>query len=112
LQGAWAIVIALTGTFAQVINYVVAMDSIFYGLTAACLFVLRRRAAALGADRVDYLVPGHPWTTLLFIAAEWIVVLSTFAHDPKRSFIGLGIALAGLPAYFLWRAKHREGTTS
>jgi APA family basic amino acid/polyamine antiporter len=112
LQGAWAIVIALTGTFAQVINYVVAMDSIFYGLTAACLFVLRRRAAALGADRVDYLVPGHPWTTLLFIAAEWIVVLSTFAHDPKRSFIGLGIALAGLPAYFLWRAKNREATTS
>ncbi len=112
LQGVWAIVIALTGTFAQVINYVVAMDSIFYGLTAACLFVLRRRAAALGAAKIDYLVPGHPWTTLLFIAAEWVVVASTFAHDPKRSFIGLGIALAGLPAYFLWRAKNREATTS
>jgi APA family basic amino acid/polyamine antiporter len=50
-------------------------------------------------------VPGHPWTTLLFIAAEWLVVVSTFAHDAKRSLIGLGIALAGLPAYWLWRAK-------
>jgi APA family basic amino acid/polyamine antiporter len=112
LQGVWAIAIALTGTFAQVINYVVAMDSIFYGLTASCLFVLRRRAATLGEDKIDYRVPGHPWTTLLFIAAEWIVVASTFAHDPKRSFIGLGIALAGLPAYFLWRAKNREATGS
>jgi basic amino acid/polyamine antiporter, APA family len=109
LQGVWAIVIALTGTYAQVVNYVVAMDCVFFGLTAACLFVLRRRAAAAeGADAIDYRVPGHPWTTLLFIAAEWIVVVSTFAHDPKRSFIGLGIAIAGLPAYFLWRARNRK----
>ncbi|MGB2624006.1 MAG: amino acid permease [Candidatus Acidiferrum sp.] len=112
LQGVWAIVIALTGTYAQVINYVVAMDSIFFGLTAMCLFVLRRRAAERGSAPVAYRVPGHPWTTLLFIAAEWIVVASTFAHDPKRSSIGLGIAIAGLPAYYLWRARNkREGET-
>jgi hypothetical protein len=38
----------------------------------------------------------------------WLVVISTFAHDPRRSFIGLAIAIAGLPVYFLWRAKNRE----
>jgi basic amino acid/polyamine antiporter, APA family len=112
MQGVWAIAIALTGTFAQVVNYVTAMDCIFFGLTAVCLFVLRRRAAAQGMQKVDYAVPGHPWTTLLFIAAEWLVVASTFIHDPKRSFIGLAIAIAGLPAYFLWRAKSRQGTIS
>ncbi len=112
LQGVWAIVIALTGTYAQVVNYVVAMDSMFFGLTAVCLFVLRRRAAKDGSAAIEYRVPGHPWTTLLFIAAEWIVVVSTFAHDPKRSFIGLAIAIAGLPAYYLWRARNkREGKT-
>jgi APA family basic amino acid/polyamine antiporter len=99
LQGVWAIVIALAGTYAQVVNYVIAMDCIFFGLTAVCLFVLRRRAPA----PVSYRVPGHPWTTLLFIAAQWMIVASTFAHDPKRACIGLGIALAGLPIYFLWR---------
>ena len=107
LQGAWAIVIALTGTYAQVVNYVVAMDCIFFGLTAICLFVFRRRDAA-NANNIPFSVPGHPWTTLLFIAAEWMVVVSTFAQDPKRSFIGLGIACAGLPAYFLWRAKNKR----
>ena len=107
LQGVWAIVIALTGTYAQVVNYVVAMDSMFFGLTAVCLLVLRRRAADSGSPAIEFRVPGHPWTTLLFISAEWIVVVSTFAHDPKRSLIGLGIAFAGLPAYFLWRAKNR-----
>lgn len=106
LQGIWAIAIALTGTYAQVVNYVVAMDCIFFGLTACCLFVLRKRASADSA--IDYRVPGHPWTTLLFIAAEWIVVASTFAHDPVRSTIGLAIAAAGLPAYLLWRAKSRR----
>jgi APA family basic amino acid/polyamine antiporter len=110
LQGVWAIVIALTGTYAQVVNYVVAMDSMFFGLTAVCLLVLRRRAAVQGSAPIEFRVPGHPWTTLLFIAAEWIVVASTFAHDPKRSFIGLGIALAGLPAYYLWRERSRRET--
>jgi APA family basic amino acid/polyamine antiporter len=111
LQGVWAIIIALTGTYAQVVNYVVAMDSLFFGLTAVCLLVLRRRAAAPGADAMDFRVPGHPWTTLLFIAAEWAVVISTFARDPQRSFIGLGIAIAGLPVYFFWHAKNREATS-
>lgn len=102
LQGVWAIVIALTGTYAQVVNYVVAMDAIFFGLTAICLVVLRRQ----GAGQVDYSVPLHPWTTLLFIGAMWLVVTSTFLHDPLRSTIGLGIALAGLPAYLLWRKRN------
>jgi len=108
LQGVWAIVIALTGTYAQVVNYVVAMDSMFFGLTAVCLLVLRRRSADSGSPAIEFRVPGHPWTTLLFISAEWIVVVSTFAHDPKRSLIGLAIAIAGLPAYFFWRAKNRS----
>ncbi len=104
LQGVWAIVIALTGTYAQVVNYVIAMDCIFFGLTATCLFVFRYRSDQLA----NFRVPGHPWTTLLFIAANWLVVVSTFAQDPKRSFIGLGIAIAGLPVYFLWQGRTKS----
>ena len=104
LQGVWAMVIALTGTYAQVVNYVVAMDCIFFALTAACLFVMRRQQSG----EAPFRVPGHPWSTLLFIAAEVLVVVSTFAHDPVRSSIGLGIAAAGLPAYLLWAARNRR----
>lgn len=102
LQGGWAIVIALSGTYAQVVNYVVAMDAIFFGLTGLCLFVLRRRLT----NHVAFRVPGHPLTTVLFIAAMWLVVASTFIHDPIRSCIGLAIAAAGLPAYVLWRKSN------
>lgn len=104
LQGVWAIVIALTGTYAQVVNYVIAMDCIFFGLTAVCLFVLRRRKVE-DQELISFHVPGHPWVTLLFIAANWLIVISTFAHDPRRSFVGLAIALAGLPVYWFWRAR-------
>lgn len=104
LQGIWAIVIALSGTYAQVVNYVVAMDCLFIGLTAVCLFVLRARSAP-NESNAAFRVPGHPWSTLLFILAEWAVVISTFAHDPVRSFIGLAIAAGGLPIFFFRRAR-------
>ena len=102
LQGVWAILIALTGSYAQIINYVVAVDCTFFGLTAVCLLLLRRRGVG-GEGR--FRVPGHPWTTLIFIIAEWLVVISTAMGDPIRAMIGFGIALAGLPVYFWWRAK-------
>ena len=101
LQGVWAIVIAVSGSYADIVNYVVAVDCTFFGLTAVCLFVLRNRGT--GDDGVTYRVPGHPWTTLVFVAAEWVVVVSTTIGDPKHAAIGFAIALAGLPAYFLWR---------
>lgn len=98
LQGIWAMVIALSGTYGQVVNYVVAMDALFFGLTATCLFVLKRRGGP-----VRFRVPGHPWTTLFFIAAQWLIVISTFTNDPRRAFIGLGFAFLGLPVYQWWR---------
>jgi APA family basic amino acid/polyamine antiporter len=106
LQGVWAIVIALSGTYAHIVNYVVGVDCTFFGLTAVCLLVLRRHH--IGDESAWFRVPGHPWTTLVFIAAEWIVVASTSVYDPWHTGIGFGIALAGIPAYLLWRARQRQ----
>ena len=102
LQGGWAILIALTGTYAQIINYVVAVDCTFFGLTAVCLLLLRRRG--VGGD-VQFRVPGHPWTTLVFIVAQWLIVISTVMGDPVRAAIGFGIAMVGLPVYLWWRSQ-------
>jgi len=99
LQGITAIVIALSGTFEQILNYVVSVDFIAYGLTATCLFVFRRRAQAA----TGYRVPGHPVTTIFFILVCWGVVAGTVYSFPKNTLIGLAIVLAGLPVYFLWR---------
>ncbi|HEX2059123.1 MAG TPA: amino acid permease, partial [Thermoanaerobaculia bacterium] len=100
LQGIVSIVIALSGTYEQILSYVVSVDFIFFGLTGLSLFVFRRKAASAG-----FRTPGHPFTTALFVAACWLVVLGTFARAPLNSAIGAAILLAGLPAYWWWSRK-------
>ena len=101
LQGALAIGIALSGKYEQILNYVVAMDFVFFGLTGMSLFIFRRRSTAVTA----HATPGHPFTTLFFICACWLVVLATYYNDPKNSFTGLGLVLLGIPVYLFWRRR-------
>ncbi|HEX2834280.1 MAG TPA: amino acid permease [Thermoanaerobaculia bacterium] len=99
LQGLVSIVIARSGTYEQILGYVVSVDFLFIGLTGLALFVFRRRGAS-----ASFRTPGHPYTTAIFVGSCWLVVAGTFVRAPKDSLIGLGILLAGLPAYFAWTA--------
>lgn len=107
LQGVLAIVIALSGRYEQILNYVVSVDFIFFGLTASCIFVFRKRKKALdGGIKSDFTtVPGHPITTGLFVIICWLVVINTIYRYPANTIIGLAILLAGIPAYFFWRSR-------
>jgi APA family basic amino acid/polyamine antiporter len=107
LQGAFAMVIAVSGTFEQILNYVMSVEMVFLALTALSLFVLRRRDAT-AADTV----PGHPVTTVLFAVVNVTLVLDLFYKYPRNSAMGIGIALASVPVYFAWRLWGRRGTTS
>ena len=134
IQGALAIVIAVWGKYEQILNYVVSVDFIWFGLTAASLFVFRRRAvearkveremnsqasvlmttkestvdSTTNSTVVRFRVPGHPWTTALFTAACALIVLSTVYKYPANSSIGLLIVIAGIPVYFFWRWWRRK----
>ncbi|HJT45233.1 MAG TPA: hypothetical protein VJ721_03080 [Chthoniobacterales bacterium] len=106
LQGLAAMVIALSGRYEQILNYVVSVDVLFFALTAACVFVFRhrRRLSDRGdASAASFRVPGHPVTTALFIAICAGVVVSTVYRYPTHSLIGLGLTITGLPVYLLWR---------
>ena len=102
LQGALAAAIAVSGRYEQILNYVVSVDCIWFGLTALSLFVFRRGGAGGGAG---FRVPGHPFTTALFAAACALIVAATFYQDPFNSALGLAILATGLPAYLLWKSK-------
>ena len=105
LQGVLAVVIAVSGRYEQILNYVVSVDFIWFGLTAASLFVFRSRTLNRETNLVSggFRVPGHPVTTGLFVAACVLTVLSTIYKYPHNSAIGIGIVVAGIPAYFFWR---------
>jgi basic amino acid/polyamine antiporter, APA family len=98
----WAMVLAASGTFEQLLTYVVFVGWIFYALGAACVFVLRRTEPE--AVR-PFRVPGYPWTPLLFIVAAVALVANTIATQPGRAAIGIGVVLLGLPVYFVWRGR-------
>jgi APA family basic amino acid/polyamine antiporter len=128
LQGVFAILIAVSKSYGQILNYVVSVDFIFFGLTGLALFRLRRRqksesnstlerSAGAGQDAsVDvgareasrFRVPGHPLTTVFFVAACWIVVAATIYKSFADSVVGLLILAAGLPAYFFWSRQRRK----
>jgi APA family basic amino acid/polyamine antiporter len=103
LQGAMAIVIAVWGKYEQILNYVVSVDFIFFGATACCIFVFRRRRSENNQGFTK--VPGHPITTALFVAVCWLVVINTVYRYPANTLIGLGLLAAGIPVFFLWRAR-------
>ena len=106
LQSVWTIVIALSGRYEQILNYVISMDFLFFGLTATTIFVFRRRAARGEMKASDgYHVPGHPVTTAMFAAICWWVVGNTVYRYPQNSLIGFALLLAGVPVYWLWSRR-------
>ena len=106
LQGIFAVLIALSGRYEQILNYVVSVDFMFFGIAAASLFVLRKRDAASDVrSSTQYLAPGHPWTTGFFITICALVVVNTIIRYPANTIIGVVILLAGIPVYFFWRNR-------
>lgn len=105
LQSAWASVLAATGTFAQLVDYVSFADWIFFGLTVLGIYRLRAREGSGGIH-----TPGYPVTPALFVAAAVLVVASAVRANPGNALIGTGLLLLGVPMYLWWRRRARSGT--
>jgi APA family basic amino acid/polyamine antiporter len=101
----WSAILAVTGTFDQLLTYVVFVGWIFYSLAAASVLVYRKRDPK--AVR-PYRVPGYPVTPLLFIIAAAALVLNTIFTQPTRAAIGLGMVMLGAPAYIIWNSKRSK----
>jgi APA family basic amino acid/polyamine antiporter len=102
LQGITASIIAIVGRrFEHVLSYVVAIDTLFFGLTGAALLVFRRREPA----RASIGVPFHPVSTLLFVGACWAIAIATVVTKPRDAGGGVAILLIGVPVYLLWSRR-------
>lgn len=108
LQGTVAALIAFL-PYERILNYVVAIDAVFFGLTGAALLVFRRRErrSGEGGETPRLRTPGHPVTTLIFVAAFWALALSTVYQFPRDAGVGVLILVAGVPVYLFWVRQRR-----
>src|SRR5262249_55271375 len=101
LQGVWAALLATSGTYSTLLEYVVFAALFFYVLTVGAVFVLRKKQPNLARP---YKVPAYPALPALYIALALAIMLGQIWLAPKYTGAGLLIILSGLPAYLFWRA--------
>ena len=101
-QAVWSSALVLTGTYGTIVSRVIYTEWIFFGALALGTMALRRSAGYTPAFRAA----GFPITPILFAAMCLAIVVNQIVSDLRSSLWGLGLVVAGLPVYFLWRRVH------
>jgi APA family basic amino acid/polyamine antiporter len=108
-QAVWSILLLFSGTFSQLLNYVVFGDWILFALIVGTLFVYRRRDAATEAELDSYRMIGYPVLPIVFILASLFVVgstvYSTVQTNPENAVFGAGLILLGIPVYYGFKRR-------
>jgi APA family basic amino acid/polyamine antiporter len=102
IQCVWACLLTLSGSYGDLLDYVIFAVLLFYILTIAGIFVLRRTRPDM--DR-PYRAFGYPVLPALYIVVAGVIEILLLIYKPSYTFPGLGIVLLGVPVYFLWRRK-------
>jgi len=105
IQGGWAAVLAVSGTFDQITDYVVFAGWVFYGLASISLIIFRFRFP--DASR-SYRVPAYPWLPLLFAVVAVALLTNTLMTSPRESLTGLAFIASGVPVFFWMRRSGKK----
>lgn len=107
VQGIAAILIAFSGRYDVILNWVTSIDYVFFGFAALAVIVFRRRDRAAGAPEPWFRMPLHPWTTLLFLVVAWSIVLDVILKSPRDGAIGITVLLTGIPVWYAFSRMKR-----
>ncbi len=102
LQGVWAMLLTLSGSYSDLLDYVIFAVLLFYILTIAGIFVLRRTRPQMERP---YKAFGYPLLPALYIVAAGSIEILLLAYKPNYTWPGLIIVLLGVPVYYIWRPK-------
>src|SRR5216684_1527781 len=107
VQAVWTGLLCLSGTYTQLLNYVIFAALLFYMLTAVGLFALRVKRPDLPRP---VRAPGYPWFPALYVVATAAIAADLLTQDTTRTYsaLGLGVVVIGVPVYFAWRAMVRR----
>jgi APA family basic amino acid/polyamine antiporter len=105
VQCAWACVLTLTGRYSDLLDYVIFAVLLFYALTIAGLFVLRRTRPEMERP---YKAIGYPLLPALYIAAAALIEILLLLYKPNYTWPGLIVVMTGVPVYYAWRARGKK----
>jgi APA family basic amino acid/polyamine antiporter len=103
-QGCLAIILALSGSFDTLTNYVIFGSWIFYGLVTSTIFVYRRKHPDMPRP---YRAWGYPVVPVLFLLVTLWLLINTIMTEPVQSFIGIGLIILGLPVYYYFSKRRK-----
>ena len=101
-QALWASVLALSGSYSDLLEYVISADILFYVLLVVAVIVLREKRPELPRP---FLAPGYPVLPLLYAAAGAVLIAVLLAGNPRTTWPGYGLVLTRVPVYFAWRGR-------
>jgi APA family basic amino acid/polyamine antiporter len=105
VQSVWSCLLALTGSYEQLANYVVFADWIFFGLTVLTVLTFRRKLPLASRPPDTFRAPGYPVVQILFVAVAAAIVASTIGAAPSAAAKGAGLLALGVPVYFWYAAR-------
>jgi len=100
IQGVWSVLLCLSGTYSDLLDYVIFAVLLFFSLTILAIFILRFRRPDLPRP---YKTLGYPVIPALYILATIFIMIILLIYKPKYTFPGLIIVLLGIPVFYLWK---------
>jgi basic amino acid/polyamine antiporter, APA family len=103
-QAFWASLLALSGSYSDLLEYVISADILFYVLLVVAVIVLRRRRPDLARP---FLAPGYPILPLFYAISGVVLIAVLLVRNPATTWPGYLLVLTGVPIYFVWRRRGR-----
>lgn len=100
VQGVWSVLLCLSGTYGNLLDYVIFAVLLFFALTILAIFILRTKRPDIPRP---YKAFGYPYIPALYILTTIVIMVILLIYKPNYTFPGLGIVLLGIPVFYLWR---------
>jgi APA family basic amino acid/polyamine antiporter len=107
VQGIWSVLLCLSGTYSDLLDYVIFAVLIFFALTILGIFILRKKRPDIPRP---YKAFGYPVIPAIYILTTVLIMVILLIYKPVYTFPGLAIVLLGIPVFYIWRKRNSNAT--
>lgn len=108
LQGVWSVLLCLSGTYGNLLDYVIFAVLLFFALTILAIFILRVKRPDIPRP---YKAFGYPYIPAIYILTTVLIMVILLIYKPNYTFPGLGIVLLGIPVFYLWKKFNKNSSS-